>query len=80
MTYIEVYNYDPVTEPRVLLLGAGNFDFERAGTFPEGKYGTEDIKKNHIDKPGHTGGASGIVIPSQLKVVIYKRDWFEGAS
>lgn len=76
MTYIEVYNYDPVTEPRVLLLGASNFDFDRSGTFIAGRYSTEDIKNNHVDKPGYPGGASGIVVPSQLKVTLFKGDWF----
>ena len=77
---IEVEAYDAETDPRVLLLGADNFDFDRSGTFPVGKYSTADIVKNHIDYPGWPGGASSMVVPSQLKVVLYRGDWFQGES
>lgn len=78
VSYVEVHDYDPATEPRVMLLGNGNFDFDRAGTFLPGQYSTADLKRNHIDTHGYYGAASGIVVPDGLSVKLYKGDFFEG--
>ncbi|CDW85430.1 UNKNOWN [Stylonychia lemnae] len=78
VSYVEVYSYDEKKDPRVMLLGAGDFNIDRSGTFPPGTYMTNDIMRNGIDRPGYGGGASGIVIPSNLIAYLYKGDFLEG--
>lgn len=78
VSYVEVHSYDERQDPRVMLLGAGNFNIDRSGTFPPGTYMTNDIMRNGIDRPGYGGGASGIVVPDKLIAYLYKGNYLEG--
>ncbi|CDW88789.1 UNKNOWN [Stylonychia lemnae] len=78
VSYIEVYSYDEKTEPRVTIIGGEIRQFDRSGTFLPGRYLTEDLQKNGIDRPRYGGGASAILVPANMGIQIYKNDFFEG--
>ncbi|CDW89576.1 UNKNOWN [Stylonychia lemnae] len=80
VSYIEVYSYDEKKEPRVTLIGGYLKQFDRSGTFLPGKYFTQDLQYNGIDKPRNKGGASGIIVPANMAIQVFQNDYFEGES
>ncbi|CDW73163.1 UNKNOWN [Stylonychia lemnae] len=80
VSYIEVYPYDENTEPRVTIIGGQLSKFDRSGTFLQGRYLTQDLQWNGIDRPRNNGGASAIIVPANMGIQVFKNDFFEGES
>eukprot|EP00347_Sterkiella_histriomuscorum_P014316 403361339 len=75
---IQIYPYDPKTDLYVQGFSRERYESGHAGLFAEGQYTSDDIKRHHIDKGGHGGALTSIVVPDGLIVTLYKGDFYGG--
>eukprot|EP00347_Sterkiella_histriomuscorum_P004771 403359170 len=77
-SHMWIFPYNPQTEKYVQLFSGQRFDVSHSGIFPVGQYDSDDIKFHHVDKGGHWGAVSSIIVPDGLTVTFFNDNYYNG--
>ncbi len=73
MTFVRLYPYDPINNPKVQIFKSPNYSTGKAGTFGPGYYLEREIHEDH-----HIDGVTSIVVPEGLTMTIYRENNYSG--